>query len=62
MSAVPRLATTRQSARRVRRKRGVADANRAIVEFEFDEAGQAVSFTVRSPDDEIEGTGVRAGG
>ena len=33
-----------------------------IVEFEFDAAGRAVSFTVRNPDDEIAGTGVRAGG
>lgn len=33
-----------------------------IVEFEFDEDGRAVSFTVRGPDDEVAGTGVRAGG
>ena len=32
----------------------------SIVEFEFDAEGRAVSFTVRSPDDEVEGTGVRA--
>jgi hypothetical protein len=33
-----------------------------IVEFEFDEDGRAVSFTIRDPDDEVMGTGVRAGG
>ena len=33
-----------------------------IVEFVYDEEGRAVSFTIRGPDDEIEGTGVRAGG
>ena len=33
-----------------------------IVEFEFDEDGRAVSFTVRNPRDEIDGTGVRPGG
>ena len=33
-----------------------------IVEFEFDEDGRAVSFTMRDSDDEIAGTGVRAGG
>ncbi len=33
-----------------------------IFEFEFDNDGRAVSFTVRDPDDEIAGTGVRAGG
>jgi len=32
-----------------------------IIEFEFDEEGRAVSFTIRNPDDEIDGTGVRAG-
>lgn len=32
-----------------------------IVEFEFDEDGRAVSFTMRDSDDEIAGTGVRAG-
>ncbi|MEM7415921.1 MAG: DUF2911 domain-containing protein [Gemmatimonadota bacterium] len=34
----------------------------SILEFDFDENGRAVSFTIRSPDDEIEATGVRAGG
>lgn len=34
----------------------------SILEFEFDEDGRAVSFTIRSPDDEIEATGVRVGG
>jgi hypothetical protein len=33
-----------------------------IVEFEFDEDGRAVSFTIRDPDDEVMGTGVRTGG
>ena len=33
----------------------------SIVEFEFDDDGRAVSFTVRNPDDEVAGTGVRAG-
>ena len=33
-----------------------------IVEFEFDEDGRAVSFTVRDPGDELMATGVRAGG
>ena len=33
-----------------------------LVEFDFDEEGRAVSFTVRGPDDEIVGTGVRPGG
>jgi hypothetical protein len=32
-----------------------------IVEFEFDEDGRAVSFTIRNPREEVEGTGVRAG-
>ena len=32
-----------------------------VVEFEFDDEGRAVSFTIRGPDDEVEGTGVRAG-
>ena len=32
-----------------------------IVEFEFDEDGRAVSFTMRASDDDIVGTGVRAG-
>jgi len=30
-----------------------------LVEFEFDEDGRAVSFTIRSPDDELQATGVR---
>lgn len=30
-----------------------------IVEFDFDADGQAVSFTIRNPDDEVQGTGVR---
>lgn len=34
----------------------------SILEFEFDDQGRAVSFTVRGPDDEIQGTGVRQGG
>jgi len=33
-----------------------------IVEFEYDDEGRAVSFTVRGPDDEVQGTGVRGGG
>lgn len=33
-----------------------------IIEFEFDADGRAVSFTIRDPRDEIQGTGVRAGG
>ncbi|MBT8488696.1 MAG: DUF2911 domain-containing protein [Gemmatimonadetes bacterium] len=33
-----------------------------IVEFEFGEDGRAVSFTVRNPNDEVAGTGVRPGG
>lgn len=33
-----------------------------IIEFEFDDGGRAVSFTIRGPDDRIHGTGVRAGG
>ncbi|MEJ2538964.1 MAG: DUF2911 domain-containing protein [Gemmatimonadota bacterium] len=32
-----------------------------IVEFEFDDEGRAVSFTVRDADDEVAATGVRAG-
>ena len=31
-----------------------------IIEFEFDEHGRAVSFTIRTHDDELAGTGVRA--
>ncbi len=39
------------------------DPRRApIVEFVFDEDGRAVSFTVRDPDEEVMGTGVRTGG
>jgi len=33
-----------------------------IVEFEFDDDGRAVSFTVRGANDGVQGTGVRAGG
>lgn len=33
-----------------------------IIEFEFDEDGRAVAFTIRGPDDSVQGTGVRAGG
>ncbi len=33
-----------------------------IIEFEYDDAGRAVSFTIRGPRDEVQGTGVRAGG
>lgn len=33
-----------------------------IVEFEFDDTGRAVSFTVRNAEDEVAATGVRAGG
>ncbi|NNF38409.1 MAG: DUF2911 domain-containing protein, partial [Gemmatimonadetes bacterium] len=33
-----------------------------IAEFEYDEAGRAVAFTIRGPDDEVEATAVRAGG
>lgn len=33
-----------------------------IVEFEFDDAGRAVAFTIRGPDDSVQGTGMRAGG
>jgi hypothetical protein len=32
-----------------------------IAEFEFDQDGRAVSFAIRNPDDEVAGTGVRAG-
>ena len=32
-----------------------------LIEFEFDQDGRAVSFTIRDPDGEIQGTGVRAG-
>ncbi len=32
-----------------------------IVEFEFDEDGRATAFTIRNPNDEIVGTGVRPG-
>jgi hypothetical protein len=32
-----------------------------LVEFEFDEGGLAVSFTIRNPRDEVVGSGVRAG-
>ena len=40
----------------------VSPRSAPMVEFEFDEDGRAVSFTIRSPDDEVGGTGVRAGG
>ena len=33
-----------------------------IIEFEVDENGRAVSFTIRDPDDELMASGVRAGG
>ncbi|MEQ8330371.1 MAG: DUF2911 domain-containing protein [Longimicrobiales bacterium] len=33
-----------------------------IIEFEFDGDGRAVSFTIRGPDERIQGTGVRDGG
>lgn len=33
-----------------------------IVEFEFDDEGRAVSFTIRNARDRVEGTGVRPGG
>ena len=33
-----------------------------ILEFEFDDDGRAVAFTIRGPDDRVHGTGVRAGG
>lgn len=33
-----------------------------IVEFEFDESGRAVAFTMRGGNERIQGTGVRAGG
>jgi hypothetical protein len=33
-----------------------------IIEFDFDDEGQAVSFTIRGPDESVQGTGVRAGG
>ena len=33
-----------------------------IIEFEFDDGGRAVSFTIRGPDERIHGTGVRDGG
>jgi len=32
-----------------------------LVEFEFDDDGTAVSFTIRNPNDEVQGRGVRAG-
>ena len=33
-----------------------------MIEFEFDELGQAVSFSIRDPDDSLTASGVRAGG
>lgn len=33
-----------------------------IIEFDFDDEGRAVAFTIRSPNDDIQGTGVRPGG
>lgn len=33
-----------------------------LVEFEYDGEGRAVAFTVRGPDDRVQGTGARAGG
>lgn len=33
-----------------------------VVEFEFDGEGRAVSFTIRGPDEQIQGRGVRDGG
>jgi len=33
-----------------------------IAEFEFGEDGRAVSFTIRNPNDQVAGTGIRAGG
>lgn len=33
-----------------------------MIEFDFDDEGRAVSFTVRGPDDAVYGTGVRVGG
>jgi len=33
-----------------------------IAEFEFDDEGRAVAFTIRGPDDEVRATGTRAGG
>jgi hypothetical protein len=40
----------------------VSPRSSPLVEFEFDDDGQAVAFTIRNPDDEVQGTGVRAGG
>jgi len=34
----------------------------SIVEFEFDEAGRAVAFTIRGANERVQGTGVRGGG
>jgi hypothetical protein len=33
-----------------------------IVEFEYGEDGRAIAFTIRGPDDSVQGTGVRVGG
>ncbi len=32
-----------------------------IIEFEFDDEGRAIAFTIRSPNDDIQGTGARPG-
>lgn len=33
-----------------------------IIEFEYGDDGRAVGFTIRGPDDQVQGTGVRSGG
>lgn len=33
-----------------------------IIEFEFDDDGRAIAFTIRNPNDAVQATGVRAGG
>ena len=33
-----------------------------IVEFEYDQDGRAVSFTIRDPDDQLMASGIRAAG
>jgi len=40
----------------------VSPRSAPLAEFEFDEDGRAVSFTIRNPNDEVAGTGVRVGG
>jgi hypothetical protein len=39
----------------------VSPRSAPLIEFEFDDDGRAVSFTIRNPADEVQGTGVRGG-